>query len=493
MKCARGRFLASAGGPSRLLFRILPLAAVAFAGSAAGQARMRHPLGAGGEAEEYLRFLQTTGEVAPYPWTVRAFSRAEGDRLVSATDHPWARWREVRGDTTGAAVVLLPVRVRGGYNSAFPYGTNDGAVWAGRGGVASVQGGIALRAGILSISINPTAFVAENREFGLRGNGQGGDSVYADGLHPAIIDQPQRFGPGRYARVDPGESYARLDAGVVALGVSTATEVWGPGSEYPILLGGAGPGFPHAFAGTARLLNLGLARVHGRVVYGRTEQSAYSPVREGTGTRRFASGIVAMIQPRRMGGLELGGARFFHTPWPEDGLSGDDLGTPFRGIFPGRSRPDSADGGEFEINQLASVFFRWPFVRSGFEAYGEYARNDYSANARDLLLEPDHASAYMLGVRRAWRPSPTRMATLRAEVLNARVSHLVNVRSQAPFTVHTGVRQGHTHFGQPLGARAAYGGAGAIVAADLYHPRGRWSASWTREERGAPDPSNPDG
>jgi hypothetical protein len=45
---------------------------------------------------------------------------------------------------------------------------------------------------------------------------------------------------------------------------------------------------------------------------------------------------------------------------------------------------------------------------------------------------------------------------------------------------HSHLRQGHTHRGQVLGAPAQRASA---VAADLYHPAGRWTAQWTREVR----------
>lgn len=463
--------------------------------SAAQQARLRGTLPAGGETEEYLRFLQTTGEVAPGPWSLRGFGRAEADRLLPpAAGHPWAGLAALRHDSSRAGATLLPVKTRAWYNSAFPFATNDGAVWAGRGVTASVQGGVAVRAGALSLALEPVAFVAENRAFDLRGNGKEGELAFADGLRPDYIDLPQRFGDGRYGRIDPGESYLRVDAGPVALGVSTAVQVWGPGSEYPILLGAAGPGFLHAFAGTARPVDLWVARLHGRVVYGRLEQSAYSAVRGGAARRRFMSGVVGVLQPRGVPGLELGGGRFFHTPWPEDGLAADDFRTPFQGLLK-RSLPldPELNPADDRRNQLANFFFRWVAPRSGAEVYGEYFREDHNYDARDLLLEPDHGSAYMVGVRRAWRPSPERMVALRAEAMSAGPGHLTPVRSQAPKLIHTGTVQGHTQRGQLLGGRAVYGGAGAIVAVDLYHPGGRWTASWTRERRGAPDQTHPQG
>lgn len=479
-------------GARRIRCCTAALTLLAAAAPAAAQDTLRVRLGtdlfAGGEAEQYLRYLQTTGEVAPYPWSVRGFGPAEADRLLPpVAGHPWADHLAVQRDTVGAAFRVLPVDVRMAYNSAFPFAMNDGPVWAGRGVTTSVEAGVAFRAGPLSLVLAPTVFWAENRDFELRPNGRPGELAFGDGFFPGTIDAPQRFGDRSFGRIDPGQSSIRLDAGKVALGVSTANQVWGPGGEEPLILGNAGPGFLHSFAGTSSPVNVGVGRVHGRVVYGRLDQSAYSSIQEGSRRRRFMSGIVGVMQPRGITGLEVGASRFFHTPWPEQGLRAARLLKPLEGILKKGVRGEGSPTDPLSDvdNQLASVFFRWVAAPAGFEVYGEYAREDHNYDLRDLTLEPDHNSAYMLGLRRAWRASPERMVAVRAEVMDARVTRLARIRYQAPFHIHAATNQGHTQLGQALGGRAVHGGAGSFAALDLYHRRGRWTGYWLREERGA--------
>src|SRR5256885_15910969 len=44
----------------------------------------------GSEMENYLRYLQIDGKAPLYPWTVRGFSPAELDRLLTISGHhPW--------------------------------------------------------------------------------------------------------------------------------------------------------------------------------------------------------------------------------------------------------------------------------------------------------------------------------------------------------------------------------------------------------------------
>src|SRR5207249_8601323 len=181
-----------------------------------------------------------------------------------------------------------------------------------------LQMGFAARYSAVSLTVAPQVFWAQNASFDLMPNGEAGRLAYADGLYPEAIDHPQRFGGGEYAVLDPGQSSLRLDAGPVTVGISTANQYWGPVTEYPMVLGNNAPGFPHGFIGTSHSIDLWLIRVHGRLVYGRLSQSAYSVETEGGGYR-FVAGGVGVATVRGVPGLEIGATRFSHSPWP--GLS----------------------------------------------------------------------------------------------------------------------------------------------------------------------------
>ncbi|CAN5836438.1 hypothetical protein BH23GEM3_BH23GEM3_00770 [soil metagenome] len=437
------------------------------------------------EIENYLRLLQLTGAVAPYPWSIRSFSPGEADRLLPRDSvHPWAGRYALRAEESGSFRVAL---IRPGfetiYNSAFPYGANDGAVWAGR-GLTTVAGvGAAARLGPVSLTLAPIAFRAQNAEFEIANNGLEERLIFADSWMPDRIDQPQRFGSEPYARLDPGQSTLRVDLPGVAIGLSTANQHWGPAADHPILLGNNAPGFLHGFVGTSAPLNLWIGHAHARAVWGRLHQSEYSP-HEGHGSRRLMSGYVALFQPRGLTGLELGLARFFHEAWPQGGLRVNDLRKPFEAFLKERlASPGDPDFGDDMDNQLASVFARWVLPQGGFEVYGEFGREDHNWDLRDFLLHPDHDSAYLLGFRKVWTLPRTALLALRGEVLNTQESHLKQVREQFPFYVHGFQRQGHTHQGQVLGSAVGYGGGGSLLATDYVHSGGRITASWRRELR----------
>jgi len=280
----------------------------------------------------------------------------------------------------------------------------------------------------------------------------------------------------------------------MAAGVSTANVVWGPMQNFQYVLGNNAPGFAHVFAGTARPVNVWFARLHVRAIWGRLEQSDYSPV-EGsryysssleTGTLRFASGLVAVIQPRGMPGLELGGGRFFHSLWPRSGIPRSYVTKPLQGFLK-EDLPESPgliDSRGGQDNQEASAFARWVFPKSGFEGYGEYGREDHNWHRRDFVQEPDHSRSYGLGLRKVVSTDSGRLSAIRAEAINYQLPTLGRNRAEGSTYAHGVIRQGHTNRGQPLGSDTGVGsGAGFILAWDRFSQSGRSSWILTRTVR----------
>ena len=455
-----------------------------------------HYIVVGSSDEDYLRYLQIAGLASLYPWSVREFSQPElAQMAVARGSHPWSGKGDYTDTPARFSFTILPVNAVLRYNTAFPYGSNDGAVWAGRGLTSALDLGFAFRAGPLSGTFNPIAFSAQNSSFPLQANGST-TNPFADPLFSCCVDRPQRFGTGTYSRVDPGESTVRLDVFGVTAGLSTANMGWGPMENYPYILGGNAPGFPHAFLGTSAPVSLWIGRIHGKVIWGQLEQSAYSPVTGTsyyssmveTGTKRFASGVVAVFQPRGMDGLELGAARFFHSVWPKEGLPRSYFRKPFEALFKRGLTGSAAFGAGADPgvgdNELASVFARWVFPKSGFEAYGEYGREDHSWNRRDLIQEPDHSRTYGLGIRSVLSSDSSHLTAFRAELINYEAPTLARNRSEGLIYIHGTLLQGHTNRGQLLGSDTGVGsGGGSVLGWDKYDRQGCTSVEWTRTIR----------
>jgi hypothetical protein len=429
--------------------------------------------------ERYLRALQVAG-VAPVG---RAGWRGPEDKVrVPDTAHPWQAMLRRGGAGGNSARVLRPavgVNVNGGW----PSGVNDGALWAGRGATTYATLGAEARWRGVMLRVEPEWFWAQNADFTLEPVGAG-VPAWRDPVSPCCIDAPQRMGDSAYSRVDAGQSTLAIAARYFAVGASSANEGWGPSLESPIILGANAPGIPRLFVSTGPAgVPLGIGRGHLRVIYGRVAPSGFGPQGD---TTRFTSGVVASFTPRGLDGVELGGTRMFHRFWPAGGLSGSDFLVPFEGFLKKRlaNKDNPATLGGTPDNQLASVFVRVMLPRVGAEAYAEYGRDDHSWDAAQLLGEPDHISATLLGLRRATLAKDGRtMRVWRAEWINGRITHLQRLRGQAPFYEHSQVRDGHTNQAQILGTPAVRGGGLFVLSRDSYSPSGRWSASVRREGR----------
>ena len=443
----------------------------------------------GSPTEEYLRLLQVAGMVEMQPWGLRPFGPQQLARLTPASDdHPWAQridFTQPRSTRPVFALVRPATEIR--LNSAFPAGSNDGPTWAGRGLTVTLAGGFATRAGPLSLVLAPTWFHAQNSSFTLQPNGQSGDLVYADARFPTGIDRPQAFGDGSYSRLDPGESTLRLDALGIAAGISSASQWWGPAAFHPVLLGTNAGGFPHAFFGTARPVSLRVIRLHGRLNWGRLDQSRFSPVTgseyfrsiDEPGTRRFMAGLVLTAEPTFLPGLELGLSRFFHEGWPEGGLTGRHFRLPIETLFKQNIVDTLVATGQ---NQLLSVFARWVVPSARLEVYAERGKDDHSWDARDLILETEHSASTTFGMAKVW-PGPGRLTALRAEVINYQSPANAALRLEPGFYPHSVLRQGHTHRGQLLGTNVGAGsGSGAIVSVERYTRRGKLGISLARDQ-----------
>ncbi len=451
---------------------------------------LRGGLPVGSEAERYLRVLQVAGLAPAYPWTLRGITPGEVKRVLPepGTPHPWqARYDFSPGGLAANGYGWVQPEGEVIYNSAFPFGENDGALWAGKGVTGAARAGGWARFGRLHLRLAPELFWAENGEFELAPNGWAEEKRFLNAHGAKSIDHPQRFGEAAYTRADPGSSALALELPGITVGASGAAQWWGPAQHYPLMLGSNAGGFLHAFAQTAEPVSVGIARVHLRLIGGRMDQSDFSPRQTGE-LRRFASAAVLVLLPRGLDGLEVGATRFSERIWPAGGIGLGEVLRPF-------ADPISVPGDEANLrdeNQMAGAFLRWALPRGGFELYGEILREDFARDLRHYLVEPDDLMARTFGFQKVWAPAAERLVALRGEVVSSEVHHSergdrfrdgrLDPRPM-PRYQHGGVPQGHTQYGQILGSPTAYGGSGWTLGVDVYDPGGRWSLDLSRALR----------
>ena len=456
----------------------------------------------GGDVERYLRALEITGRIAPLSWAARPFnalalSAVLNDSLTKR--HPWGdRMKKAltpRASLAGAAFM--------GKNSGFPWGSNDGAMWQGRGVNAAIGVAAAFHWGRFSAVAAPIAFIAQNTAFPLMAT-PSNVSSFADALFPQNLDMPQRYGSTTYSRVDGGESSISMRGLGIMAGVSTASIGWGPGESFPAILGPNAGGFPHFVVGTTgRGLQLrSIGRFTAQYIFGVLDQTAYSPVQgsesfvggRASGTKRIGVGMTASFMPAFLPTLELGASRFYHSPY----RSGSEFWSPwskplegiFKNSFSGRPSPSNDQNGDVD-NQLASAFVRWSFPGRGGEVSFEYFREDHSWDSRDLAAEPESNAAVIASIRAATHRSARELALLTFEYFDGDIPPIAQVRGVGGLYIHGTLSQGHTQRGQLLGTPV---GAGAMTGQSVSWERFRADGSirvnlrrWRPRSRGSTD------
>ena len=451
--------------------------------------RAREGLPVGSESERYLRVLQLADKAPLYPWTLRGFTPSELIRVLPTnSEHPWHdRIDFTLEPPTNLNLGWIQPRVGLISNSAYPFGENDGAKWVGRGLTAVAEAGGFLRFGRLHFRLAPEVFWSENDHFALADNGQAGKkAAYFDETEPGAIDRPQRFGDGGYGRLGLGSSALHLELPGVTLGVSGAGQQWRPALHYPLLLGNNAGGFPHVFVQIGAPVDLWVAHLKGRYVFGSPKQSGFSPKFPMTEEHhRVVTGAILVLLPRGIDGLELGLARFIHSMVPRGGFQGRDLFRVFT-AFADDQKNDREQNRVLE-NQMASLFFRWAFPRAGVEVYGELVKDDFVRDLRHIIEEPDDLMGRVFGFQKVWSKSEEHLIVLRGEMVNALVHHSerfdrlrTGVGVPLPLYYHPSTVFGHTQLGQILGSPTAFGGSGWTIGMDFYHSKGRWTFDLSR-------------
>jgi hypothetical protein len=361
--------------------------------------------------------------------------------------------------------------------TSYPRAMADGSFRPGAGTMLGAVGGFAAGYGPLTLVVRPEVHHNRNASFIIDAQSIPDHSRYIHPTSGTEIDLPQRFGSGPFTVLSPGQSTLRLDWRGVAAGASTENAWWGPALRNPLLLSSAAPGFPHAFVGTGRPVDVRIGQLYLRTLVGRLTESEYFDD-DPTNDHQLISGTIASFEPAPLPGLTLGLARFFAV---QDGPNVG-LGRFLRAAFTGFRENLGTDEHEMADNQHASVFARWAFPEAGLAVYGEFARIDHWGEWLELVKSPQAAGAWMAGVQKVL-PGEARSWRVLAEAVNLVdpiPTQLPNRPGHITWYTHASVRQGHTHQGQLLGAPAGPGGRQQVIAIDRYSPTGDIGIELTR-------------
>lgn len=403
--------------------------------------------------DRYLRTLELAGRASTEQMHFR--SEATGTWRIGA-HHPWEGRLGATRATDDARLYA-----RGSQfvsrNPAYPSAGNDGRLWQGNGINSATTANVGFWSPILQAQLATTFTVSENRDYPLlettRGDGFGN--------YRSSPDVPQRFGS------DPVVSYG-LDGTEIRAAYRRVTAglgwrpVWLGPTEHNALIQSthAAPYFS---------INAGFDPVQTRIgaleaqlILGWTRESAYfddDPENDLSYNLLFT----AAYQPRFLPGLTVGLNRQIRA-------RDDDL---LSALATMGTWEMSSQFGNDELDQRASITFDWTMPRSGFSAYGEWAKNDYSSNWRIIVREPEHSVAYTLGVTQAietWSETLMRFSFEHTQLVWSR-DYTLGIGGGGTWYGNGSVPQGSTHLGQVLGAAIGSG-------SDSQALRGDWYTRW---------------
>lgn len=359
-----------------------------------------------------------------------------------------------------------------------PGGINDGAIWQGRGFTSALSTGVHVRWRFLSASIRPMLIFNQNRDFPLsRYPARGNRHELASPLY-SNIDNPQRFGEDPFWTFDPGPGFVRAEYRGFEAGLSNQNRWWGPALHYPILISNNAPGFRHVFLGTRTPQDIWIGDLGATIIWGRLLESNYFDD-QAFNDERYLTGLTVSFNPRPVPNLTLGMSRVYTRILPPEGIPPEYLLKVFE-MFTKSSHvsAERPSGGDY-YNQLLSFFGRWVFPDSGFEIYGEWARNDHAWDLRDALGEPEHARAWMAGFQKTFSLPNRNLLAVNAEIVNLEHGNTGLNRPRGTYYTHTRVRQGYTNEGQIMGVGLGPGSSSQILNGKYYFSSGK-VAGWVR-------------
>lgn len=437
--------------------------------------------------EEQIRLKQLLHGTVYTSFTDRPLWNSIYDSYMNLSDPGYGFWSQNHNSTQYD--VEGPMNIRFGIyrpsvqftsNSTVPYGENNEMAWYGRGMNTEFNGGFWITSDYATITFRPHIAYQQNQNFEVpRFLSIDDDENFlftAEGIGD-IIDRPYRFGSTPFTSFSQGYTSIRFHYKPVEIGFSTEPRWWGGNIKYPLLMSNNAPGMQHFFLGTRYPIRIPyVGSLEFTYLAAFPEDSDYFIADEDEEQLdRFMGGINISFSPIFASNLHLGFARAVHTYIDDSGFNASDLGLvldPFllENFIEIRGPIDMIK----PRNHLNTLYARWVWPESRFELYGEFYREDFAWDSRDVLTQPRHNSGYAFGFQKLLNLPYALFYRLNLEFTNMTPSHLREVRLQNYYYTHPEIRQGHTNRGQLLGAAIGPGSNSQFLSVDSYQDWGRY-------------------
>ncbi len=374
---------------------------------------------------------------------------------------PWF----MRGINQGLVARVYGPEWFNSYNTAAPYGQNDGALWQGRGYNTALTAGVRLEGYGFELTFKPQVSWMQNKDYDyLPGAYEDSHSYF----WRSNIDLVQRYGDSSFWTYDWGDSEIRWNWKSFTIGFGTQNPWLGPAWLNPMLGSNNAPSYPKLDIGLRRtqitlpFINYYIGDIEGRIWVGMLEESSYFD-NNSTNDRRMLTAMSASFAPSFIPNITIGMNRIYVTTWKTKNLK-----YLARFITMSKANDWVGDGEDGKV----TLFIDWKFNKIGFEVYGEYGIDDFPTRYSVDLF---HTAIFTIGMKQILPISTSRKirGELFLEFNNFEMSQ--DFQFQWPyggFYSHGGIIHGYTNKGQILGAGTGYAGNSQFVGIKIYYPKG---------------------
>ena len=362
------------------------------------------------------------------------------------------------------------------YNTAAPYGQNDGALWQGRGYNTALTTGLRLEGYGFELTFKPQVSWSQNREFELMDNSAFYSNKYAyiwGYTNDKGADAPQRFGDNSFWTFDLGDTEARWTWNTFTIGFGTETIWLGPAWQNPLLHSNNAASYPKFDIGLRKTkiiipyFDWDLGYIEARIWLGKLSESVYFD-NDSTNDHNQISGITLSYAPSFLPGLTMGINKICLSKWNDDNF--------YKYLNPMYGMKGAGDGNEVE-DQKISVTLDWLSPKGGIDVYAEFGLDDhvnYNDQIESYITHYWHTFTYTFGLKKEI-PISEKLNT-RGEIIfewnNTEMSQDFYANWWYNFGFHGAISQGYTNKGQWLGSGIGYGGQSQYLGFKVYYPKG---------------------
>ena len=442
--------------------------------------------------EEYYDFLSIQGLAERPTLNYRTLSDSEWKLTGDAAEgnHVWAGnnlgtrftlWQAanpadnwfVRGIDQSVTMKVYGPEWFNSFNTAAPYGQNDGALWQGKGYNTSLTGGIRFEAYGFEATIKPQLSFSQNMSFDIMPSNYDSEYGYFWGYSKNVgIDAPQRFGDKPFFTFDWGDTEIRWSWYTFTLGFGTQSIWLGPAYLNPILHSNNAASYPKFDIGLRKtpvtIPGLGwyIGDIEGRIWTGYLSESDYFD-NDDSNNHNMIHGMALAYSPSFLPGLTLSASRTCLVKWDWANL---------KYIWPAAENTHIGEKGAGE-DQKMSLAADWVFPQVGLEVYGELGIDDFVVNGFPIgyIRNPFHTMTYTVGLSKTIpiKSEDKIYGAIHFEWNNTEMSQDFQLQWPYNFGFHYQVTQGYTNRGQWLGSGIGYGGNSQYFDFTLYYPQGK--------------------